>query len=88
MESLARADIFFVTTTVVVVLVAVLVCILLVYAIRFFQDLNHVSKKVREESDEMIKDIKDIRTTVKKEVSGIGSITTLISKFFKRKKKQ
>ncbi len=87
MDSIAKSDFFFVTTTIVVVVVAILVVIALVYVIRFLRDVNHVSQKVREESDELIKDVGHLRTVVKKEVTGLGSAGTFISRFFKRKKK-
>ena len=87
MDTIAKSDFFFLTTTVVVVVVAILIIVALVYIIRFLRDVNHVSHKVREESDELIKDFGQLRGVVKREMAGLGSAGTFISKLFKRKKK-
>jgi 5-bromo-4-chloroindolyl phosphate hydrolysis protein len=76
METVMKADIFFVVTTVVVVVVGVLFSILLVQAIR----TASIVKKTLKSGSEYIEEIKN---DLKKQ----GALATLISMFIPKKKK-
>lgn len=75
MESILKADIFFVVTTVVVIVLGILFAILLVYAIR----TARIVKKAVQSSSEYIEEIKH---DFKKQ----GALVTLLKKFFTKKK--
>ena len=66
MESIAKADIFFVVTTIVVIAIAVALTILLVYVIKIVKNVEHIARRVRDESDKIINDVDGARDTVKK----------------------
>lgn len=75
MESIAKADIFFIVTTVVVAVVGILFTILLIYAIR----TARIIKRTVKSGSEYIEDIKnDLRKQ--------GALVTLLKKFFPKKK--
>lgn len=76
MESVLKADIFFVVTTVVVVVVGILFAILLIQAIR---TAAIVKKTLKSGSDY----IEEIKSDLKKQ----GALATLISMFVPKKKK-
>lgn len=75
MESLAKADIFFVVTTVVVAIVGLLASIVLVYAI----GTARIIKKAVRSSSEYIEEIKN---DFKKQ----GALVVLLKRFFSKKK--
>lgn len=80
METLIHADIFFFISSVALVLVAVGVIIALVYVIKILRNVSAVSDKVKEESGEILDDLKSLRGTIKKE----GFKLSYIGNFFKR----
>ena len=88
METLVQSDIFFFVSSISVALVSVALIIAVVYAIRVLRDVSHISRKAKEESDELAKDIKELRKAVKEEGSRgratFRLITGLISSFFSR----
>ena len=75
MESLAKADIFFVVTTVAVAVVGILVSIVLIYAI----GTARIIKKAVRSSSEYIEEIKN---DFKKK----GVLAVLLKSFFSKKK--
>ena len=75
MDSLAKADIFFVVTTVVVIVLGVLFAVLLIYAIR----AARIVKKTVQSGSEYIEEVK---SDLKKQ----GALFTLIKKFIPKKK--
>lgn len=89
METVMKADIFFVISTVAVVLVALALIVALVYIILFLRNALYVSRRVKEESDELIKDIEALRTTVKiegfKVRHAIGFLKNIFGKSRRRK---
>jgi hypothetical protein len=87
METLIHADIFFFVTTVVLIVFSIGVIIALIYVIKILHNVFHVSVKVKEESDEILSDIKTLRGNVKSHGFSVKYIKAFISKVFKRKKK-
>ncbi len=67
MEDFIKMDVFFAVTTASVVVVGVLLAVALFYAIRILRNVDHVSERVAEESDNIKVDLEDLRTNVRKE---------------------
>ena len=82
MESIAKADIFFVVTTVVVLVLGILFTILLVYAIRTARMVKEGVAKLKETVEESGDYIKEVKKKLLKQ----GLLFTLIKKFIPRKK--
>jgi hypothetical protein len=67
MEQLIHADIFFFITSISVVIVTILVVIASVYVIRILRDVGDVSRRIKEEAEEIEEDIDALRMAVKTE---------------------
>ncbi|HZS42678.1 MAG TPA: hypothetical protein VFA52_00445 [Candidatus Paceibacterota bacterium] len=67
MESLIHADIFFLISTIALVIIAVVLIVALIYVVRILNDLKSISRKVKDEGEEIISDIHDFREHVKAE---------------------
>jgi hypothetical protein len=66
MEDILHADIFFIVTTSVIVLISAVVVALLIYVLKIVRDAYHVAHRVREEADEIIDEVDDLREGVLK----------------------
>lgn len=65
MDSFLQADLFFfITTIAVVILVGVLVGVL-VYFLAILKDLKYVSRRVREQTDQIIQALDSLRKSLK-----------------------
>lgn len=84
MSEIAKADIFFVVTTIAVVVISIVFIIALVYLIKILRDFKQVSGKVKEESERISKDLSDLHTAVREQGARVAQ--TLTS--FGRKKKR
>ncbi len=73
MTEIAKADIFFVVTTIAVVAIAVGVVVALVYVIRILRDANAVSKRARKEGEAIIDDVSVVRGSIVKLFTGSRS---------------
>jgi membrane protein implicated in regulation of membrane protease activity len=62
-----KMDIFFFITSVTVFLLAVLAIIALVYVIKILRNVEHVSERVAEESDNIKGDIATLRSNVREQ---------------------
>jgi hypothetical protein len=67
MEELVHADIFFFITSIAVVVVAIVLVVAIVYLIQILHDVRHVSRRIRDESEAIWRDIEALRTVVKTE---------------------
>lgn len=67
MEDVLKMDIFFVITTLAVIIVTLLASVMLYYAIKILRNVEHVSERVSEESDNLAADISDLRDHARKE---------------------
>ncbi len=72
MADIAKSDLFFVITTVAVVVLSAIIATLLIYLFIIIRDVKQVVHKVKEESTEMLDDIKDLRVKLRDE-SGVAS---------------
>lgn len=82
METLAKSDAFFFITSIAVILFTILALVILFYVIRFARIALQISKKVKEESDNISHDIAKIRARVNEEGFGIRTVYRLVSGFF------
>lgn len=64
MEKFIQANIFFFVTTIAVVVLSVFFMIVMAYLIRILRDAQHISQRVRKESDEVIDDVDAVRRVV------------------------
>lgn len=87
MDSLMKADIFFFTTTILVVTAFSLIIVAIIYAIKILGDVKHISKTVREESDELIEDIGNLRRDIKKRGFRLSCMFDFFLKLFRINKK-
>lgn len=67
MNEFLKMDVFFVVTTIAVAVLGVMLGVICFYVIRILRDVEHVSERVAEESDQLSKDIADLRTNVRSE---------------------
>jgi len=77
-----KADIFFVVSTVSVVVVSVLIIVAILYLIGILRDARKLSSRVREEGEEIVNDVGNIR---KKTITGLSRI---INSFIKKSSKK
>jgi hypothetical protein len=82
METLIHADIFFFISTIALVLISIGIIIALVYLIRILRNVSDVSDKVKEESTEILSDIKELRTDIKKEGFRMSYVSRFFAKLF------
>lgn len=84
MSEIAKADIFFVVTTIAVVVVSVVLIVALVYLIKILRDFKQVSGKVKEESERISKDLADLHSAVREQGARVARV---VSSFGSRKKR-
>lgn len=83
MGDILKSDIFFFVTTLCVIVVTVVAAFFLIYAVSILMDVKHVSKKIKDESDEFINDARDMRISLKEKGN---SLLGLLSVIFGNKK--
>lgn len=78
MQELARADIFFIVTTVAVILVTLVFTIALIYLVTILIEMRHIMQQVRNQADGIAEDIMEMRAKVQALTIGdiIASIFT------------
>ena len=86
MDSIIHADIFFLVSTVTIIVISIGLVIALIYIIRILKNVTYVSSKVKEETDEILSDVKTLRGHIKAEGFKVKYITAFLSGIFKRKK--
>ena len=86
MQTLIHADIFFFVTTIAVVIIAVGTFIALAYVIKILRNVSDVSKKVRDESEEIVNDVHEMRHSIKKEGLRLKFIKSFLVRLFKTRK--
>lgn len=91
MNTFIHADIFFFIASVGFILVAIILAVGLLYAISIMMDIKHISRRIRDEGDEVIDDLRVIRRQIVQDgiaLEGLKSILSLFfPKFFGKKKK-
>ena len=71
-----KADIFFFVTTIAVAVISVLIVIGLVYVIAILKITKDFSKKVKEEGEATLEDLKEFRAKIKI-TKGIGKLPVI-----------
>ncbi|MEI6478875.1 MAG: hypothetical protein WCO18_01135 [bacterium] len=87
MESLIKSDVFFFVTTICVVLITILFAVILIYLIRVFKDIDFLSKKIKQEGEEIINDAHNIRMDLKTGAKKASDILSIFSFLNKKKRK-
>lgn len=81
-----KADIFFFITTVAVVVFSFLGAIILFYGIKIARDIQKIAEIARRESEEIIKDIDDVRGAFKQKVVSLIGVLSSMGLFRKKKR--
>ena len=87
MNTLIHADFFFFVTTIVVILIAICVIIALVYIIKILRTVSEVSIKVKDESEEIINDVRALRGHIKTQGLKLSILSRFFNKIFGRGRK-
>lgn len=85
MTTLIHADIFFFISTIALVLVSVGIIVALVYLIKILRNVSEVSDKVKEESAEIITDIRHLRSDMKREGFRMQHVGQFFARLFRRR---
>lgn len=85
MDTLIHADIFFFITAISVIMLTVGLIVVTVYVIRILKNVDHISEKVKEESDHVIEDIGMLRREVKQEGFKMGYAFRFFRKLFEKR---
>jgi formate-dependent nitrite reductase membrane component NrfD len=83
MAEIAKSDLFFFITTMAVIVLSITILVLLVYVFIIIRDIKSVVHRVKEESDGVLGDIRDLRLKIK-ESSGVASYTAAVFSFLKK----
>lgn len=83
--SLVHADIFFFISTIALVLISAGLIVALVYGIRILRNIRDITDRAKEESSEIIADLKKLRLALRDEGIKWKHVTTLIRTFFMKK---
>lgn len=87
MDDFLQMDVFFVVATVSTILISALVVVILWRLSRILASLERISEQVALESQEIRKDLGDLRRDIRAGKGKIGSFTTFIHGLTKRNKK-
>ena len=83
MNEIAKSDFFFFITTLAIIFLSIIIFVLLVYIFSIIRDIKSVVHRVKEESDGVLGDIKDLRLKIK-ESSGAAGYAAAVFSFLKK----
>lgn len=87
--SILKSDVFFFVTTICVVAVSGVFIIALFYIIAVLRDIKYISRRAKEEGEEILNDARELREALKDKSGGILSfIFSLLSIRNKRRKRK
>ncbi len=86
MDTLIHADIFFFITAIAVVVLSIGCAVIIFYLIRILRRIDEISEKVRVESDEIVRDVKDFRATMRSEGIKVKTVLDMFLGFVKKAK--
>lgn len=81
MDTLIQADIFFFITSIAVILVAILVIVLLAYGVKIARTVSSIATTIKEESENVIEDIAELRGRVKEEGVKVSAFWRFVTGF-------
>lgn len=84
MDTLVHADIFFFITTIAVVLITIFLAVALVYVLKILIDVKYIVGRFREESDLLVKDLRDLRAHVRAEGFQLKWVTNFLAAIYRR----
>ncbi|HRH22808.1 MAG TPA: hypothetical protein PLB51_02345 [Candidatus Paceibacterota bacterium] len=87
-DSLIHADIFFFISSIALVIISIGITVLLIYLIGIVRNVREISEKVKGESGELIKDIKDLRIALRQEGIKWRHVADMIRHFFSHKEEK
>lgn len=91
MADIAKSDLFFMITSISVVFLTIIIAVILIYAFFIIRNIKGIIKKVKEESDSAIDDIRELRLKLKADGNVLRGVTGVLgivkNIFFGRKKK-
>ena len=82
MNELIHADIFFFIASIGFILVALILAVVLLYAISIMMDIKHISRRIREEGDDVIDDLRVIRKHIVEDGISLGGLKSALDLFF------
>ncbi len=86
MNTLIHADIFFFISTIALIVISLCVTVILVYAIIIIRDFSHIARKVKEESMEIIEDVRMVRGDMKRDGFRFTQLIRFFSRFGKKRR--
>lgn len=78
MTELAKSDFFFIITSISVISLTVIVAILLIYVFFIMRNVKKIVNKVKEESENAIEDIRELRAKLKADGSAIRGVSMAV----------
>lgn len=84
MNEFLKMDVFFVVSTVAVLVVTILLGTVLFFVIRILRNVEHVSERVAEESDNIKADLSELRENVRREGASLKHFASFFSGIVKR----
>ena len=85
MDTLLKADIFFVITSIAVVLLTIGGVVALVYVIKILREVKSITELLRREGEHLSEDVEELRTQVRNKGVTLAVLGTLARKFWKRR---
>jgi hypothetical protein len=85
MDSLARSDLFFLITSICVVLVTIIGAVVGVYIVMILNDVKHIFRRVKEETDLIAEDINELREDIRQEGKSLRRFIKFLLKVGRRK---
>jgi hypothetical protein len=86
MDTLIHADIFFFVTTIVVVVLGIALLIALIYLIQALRKIRNIVEQVREETVLFREDVKDLRSSIRREGFTIAHAFSFVQKLISKRK--
>ncbi len=86
MDTLIQADIFFFITAIAVVVLSIGAGIVIYYLVRILRRIDEISAKVQGETDEIVRDVKDFRETMRSEGIKVKTVLDMFLGFIKKAK--
>lgn len=88
MEAVAKSEIFFFITTVCIILVTLVILVSGVYLVKIVADVKSITKRLKEETAEVMDDLKSARESLKEKGRSFASVLAAIFALRGGKKKR
>jgi hypothetical protein len=87
MDSFIKADIFFFITTIAIVCVSAVFIIVMFYVVKILKEVLEISKKAKNEADNVVADVRDLRMAIREEGTKLKFISEILTQFVPKPKK-